>query len=67
MNYKPKKITDELVDQILVVRDTGKVNMFHIRAVMRVADEMELFKLVRYLEDRNNHEHYIQFILTGER
>lgn len=53
-------------DQILKVRDTGRTNMLDINVVQVVANDLDLFELVVWLYDRNNHSEYIHFILTGE-
>ena len=55
------KFTDEVFKEILVVRDTGKVNMFDINGVMRVAYENDLFQLVEYLSDKRTHGIRINF------
>ena len=67
MDKETPIITDEIFEQILEVRNTGEANMFDIRAVMRVAYDLELYKLVCFLEDKRNHKDYLQFILHGER
>ena len=59
-------ITDELRRQILAVRDTGRTNMFDVRAVQRIAHELDLFELVVFLEDRRNWSIYSGFILHGK-
>lgn len=50
--------------QILAVRDTGLTNMFDTRAVQRIANEMNFFELVVFLEEHKGD--YVRFILTGE-
>ena len=67
MDRQPQKISDEVFEQILAVRNTGEANMFDIRAVMRVAYGMELYQLVCFLEDKKNHKDYLNLILNGER
>ncbi len=67
MDKETQKITDKLFEQILEVRNTGEANMFDIRAVMRIAYDLELFELVSFLEDKKNRDDYFQFILTGKR
>lgn len=61
------KFTDEVLSEILVVRDTGKVNMFDINGVMHIAYENDLFQLVEYLSDKRTHGEYQSFILSGKR
>ncbi len=59
----PKILTDQIKDQILKVRDTGKTNMFDIPAVQRIASDLECFDLVIFLEDHR--KEYCEFIMTG--
>jgi len=63
-----KKIEFEKVEtlkkQILAVRDTGKTNMFDLNVVQQIANEMEFYDLVIFIEE--NHEAYCRFILEGE-
>ena len=61
------EITDEIVEQIKAVRDTGKTNMFDIQAVMYYANKMDLFALVNFLSERKNRNAYCEFILYGKR
>lgn len=63
----PDEITDEIVEQIMAVRDTGKTNMFDIQAVMYYANELDLFALVNFLSERKNRNAYCEFILYGKR
>ena len=51
-------------EQILKVRDTGLTNMFDTRAVQRIANEMNFYELVIYLEEHR--KEYAHFIMTGE-
>ena len=51
-------------EQILAVRDTGLTNMFDVRAVQRIANDMGFYELVVYIEEHRRE--YAQFILTGE-
>lgn len=55
---------EKIKDQILAVRDTALTNMFDINMVQRIANEMDFFELVIFLEE--NREEYVHFILTGE-
>ena len=55
---------EKIKDQILAVRDTALTNMFDITMVQRIANEMDFFELVIFLEE--NREEYVHFILTGE-
>ena len=56
---------DLLADEIRSVRDTGRTDMSDISAVMRHADELELYHLVVWLDDKENHKAYMNFILKG--
>lgn len=51
-------------EQILAVRDTALTNMFDVKAVQRIAYEMDFYELVKYIEE--NPKEYVRFILTGE-
>lgn len=55
---------DKIKKQILAVRDTGLTNMFNVRAVQRIAFDMNFFELVCFLEE--NRDDYVRFILYGE-
>ena len=50
--------------QILAIRDTGLTNMFDVRAVQRIANDIEFYELVVYLEEHRRE--YAHFILTGK-
>ncbi|MBR3279238.1 MAG: DUF5049 domain-containing protein [Lachnospiraceae bacterium] len=60
-------MTDELKEQILAVRDTGRTNMFMISGVQMIAYEMDLFELALFLDDPGNRKAYLEFILNGKR
>lgn len=55
---------NKIKEQILRIRDTGLTNMFDLSMVQRIANDMELFELVLYLEDHR--DEYVHFILHGE-
>lgn len=57
-------MNDKVRDQILVIRATGKTNMFDITFVQRLAFEMGFFELVDFIE--TSRKSYTHFILTGE-
>lgn len=59
-------MTKRIRDQILKVRDSGETNMLDTNGVMYVANSMNLFDLVVYLDDRDNRKEYWNFIMTGE-
>lgn len=59
-------MTQKIKEQILAVRDDGRTNMLDTKGVMYVANDLELFDLVVYLDDRDNRKEYWHFIKTGE-
>lgn len=50
-------------EQILAVRAIGRTNMFDVPMVQYIANEMNFYELVVYLEE--NRKEYTHFILTG--
>ena len=56
-------MTDKIKEQIIAIRDTGLTNMFDVTAVQRIADEMEFYELVIFLEEEK--AKYVKFILNG--
>lgn len=57
---------DKLIEEILTVRDTGRTNMFDVYGVQRIANELELYELGIFLEEKKNWKEYTRFILTGK-
>ena len=57
-------MTDKIKEQILAIRDTGLTNMFDVNAVQTIADEMEFYELVIFLEEEK--AKYVKFILNGD-
>lgn len=57
-------MTDKVLDQILAVRATGRTNMFDTSVVQVIADEMQFYELVVFIEEHK--DKYAHFILTGE-
>lgn len=57
-------MTDKIKEQILAIRDTGLTNMFDVNAVQTIADEMEFYELVIFLEEEK--AKYVKFILKGD-
>ncbi|EKD8202286.1 DUF5049 domain-containing protein [Listeria innocua] len=57
-------MTDKIKEQIIAIRDTGLTNMFDVTAVQRIADEMEFYELVIFLEEEK--AKYVKFILNGD-
>ena len=58
-------LSDLLANEIRNVRDTGCTDMSDISAVMRSADELELYHLAVWLGDKENHKAYMNFMITG--
>ena len=54
-----------IFSQIMDIRDSGRVNMFDIPAVQRMAFEMGFYELVCFIEE--DRAAYVRFILTGEK
>ncbi len=59
-------MTKTIKEQILTVRATARTNMFSINEVQHIANELELYELVIYLEEKSNWKEYTHFILTGK-
>ena len=57
---------NKLIEEILTVRDTGRTNMFDVYGVQRIANELELYELGIFLEEKKNWKEYTRFILTGK-
>lgn len=57
-------MNDKIKEQILAIRKTGITNMFDIRAVQRIAYEMDFYELVDFLE--TDRKAYVDFILYGK-
>ena len=57
-------MNEKIVSQIMDIRDSGRVNMFDIPSVQRMAFEMGFYELVCFIED--DRAAYVRFILTGE-
>ena len=57
-------MTEKIKDQILIIRDSGKVNMLSVHEVQRLAFEQKLFDLVLFIEDYR--KEYVHFVLYGE-
>jgi len=56
-------MNDNIREQILAIRATGKTNMLNINVVQRLAQELNFYELVCFIED--NRKSYSNFILTG--
>ena len=57
-------MNEKVVFQIRDIRESGRVNMFDIPGVQRMAFEMGFYELVCFIEE--DRAAYIRFILTGE-
>ena len=57
-------MNEKIVSQIMDIRDSGRVNMFDIPSVQRVAFESGFYELVCFIEE--NRAAYVRFLLTGE-
>lgn len=57
-------MTDKVRDQILAVRATGRTNMFDLNMVQNIANEMNFYELVIFIEE--DKDAYVRFTLTGE-
>ena len=51
-------------EQILAIRATGLTNMFDTIMVQRIANDMNFYELVIFIEDHR--KEYVNFILTGK-
>ena len=56
----------KIKEQILKVRDTSLTNMFDLKNVKFIAQKLDLFELVSYIENCENEKEYMNFILTGK-
>ena len=58
-------MNEKVVSQIMDIRDSGRVNMFDVPSVQRMAFEMGFYELVCFIEE--DRAAYVRFILTGEK
>ena len=58
-------MNETIFTQIMDIRDSGRVNMFDIPSVQRMAFEMGFYELVCFIEEER--AAYVRFILTGEK
>ena len=58
-------MNEKIVSKIRDIRDSGRVNMFDIPSVQRMAFEMGFYELVCFIEE--DRAAYVRFILTGEK
>lgn len=52
-------------EQIITVRDTSLTNMFDLRNVKFIAEELKLNELAAYISNTDNEKEYISFIING--
>ena len=57
-------MSDKVREQILAIRATGLTNMFDTIMVQRLANDMNFYELVIFIEDHR--KEYVNFILTGK-
>lgn len=57
-------MNETVFSQIMDIRDFGRVNMFDIPAVQRMAFEMGFYELICFIEE--DRAAYVRFILTSE-
>jgi hypothetical protein len=57
-------VNEKIKEQIMAIRATGKTNMLDTYTVQRVANDMELYELVCFIED--DRRAYARFIITGK-
>jgi hypothetical protein len=52
-------------EQIITVRDTSLTNMFDLRNVKFIAEELKLYELAAFISNTDNEKEYISFIING--
>ena len=57
-------MTDKIREQIMAVRDSGRTNMLDTNMVQIIANKMNFFELVIFIEEHR--KEYVHFIFTGE-
>ncbi|MEQ2869141.1 DUF5049 domain-containing protein [Selenomonas noxia] len=57
-------MNEKVVSQIMDIRNSGRVNMFDVPSVQRMAFEIGFYELVCFIEE--DRAAYVRFILTGE-
>jgi hypothetical protein len=55
---------NKIKEQILAIRFTGLTNMFDVRKVQEIANKMDFYELVIFIEEHR--KEYVHFILSGE-
>lgn len=59
------KVQDDIIRQIIKVKDTGLTNMFDTNSVQRIAYKMGLYELVMFIED--DKKAYINIVINGKK
>jgi hypothetical protein len=57
-------MNEKIKEQIVAIQGSGRVNMFDANGVQIIANEMNFYELVIFIEEHK--EQYSHFILTGE-
>jgi hypothetical protein len=57
-------MTEQIKEQIMAIRDTGLTNMLDTNRVQVLANQMDFYELVIWIEE--NRAEYARFILTGK-
>ena len=57
-------MTDKIREQIMAIRDSGRTNMLDTNMVQIIANEMNFFELVIFIEEHR--KEYVHSIFTGE-
>lgn len=55
---------EKIRTQVLAVRDTGRTNMLDTNAVQVIANELQFYELVVFIEECRSE--YVHLIFTGE-
>lgn len=61
---KVEILTEDIKEQILKVRDTGRTNMFDVLNVQKIANEMGFYELIIFIKEHP--KEYSNFILKGK-
>lgn len=56
-------MNEKIREQLMLVRSSGRTNMFDTNAVQRIAFENGYYELVNFIEE--NKAAYVHFIMTG--
>ena len=57
-------MNEKIREQLMLVRSSGRTNMFDTNAVQRIAFENGSYELVNFIEE--NKAAYVHFIMTGK-